>query len=98
MLSVRGAESVLKYLTAFRSGRIAWKLPGVEDRLANPQFASEWPVVMGSGVYKPLLILAAIVTLNILKKDGFNEESSKPRNIRFGLKLITEIWVDKPLY
>ena len=97
MLSGRGAESVLKYLTAFRSGRIAWKLPGVEDRLANPQFASEWPVVMGSGVYKPLLILAAIVTLNMLKEDAFNEESSKPRNIRLGLKLIIEIWVEKPL-
>ena len=97
MLSVGGVESVLKYLTAFRSGRIAWKLPGVEDRIANPQFASEWPVIMGSGVYEPLLILAAIVAMNMLKKDAFKEESSKPRNIRFGFKLITEIWVEKPL-
>jgi len=97
MLSGRGAESVLKYLTAFRLGCISWKLLGVEDWIANPQFASEWPVIMGSGVYKPLLIFAAIVTLNMLRKNGFNEENSKPRNIRLGLKLIIEIWVEKPL-
>jgi hypothetical protein len=44
----------------------------VVDRIADPQYAGELPVIMGSGIYKPLLILAAIVTLNMLKKDGFN--------------------------